>query len=209
MPAEREATRRATWLLLAAGLLACVVPVAPREAPGGAPGDGAGSHPPSHDDDRTSACAATPGQLMLERVNAIRAERGLGVLTADARIEEAAREHTRYQAERRRISHEGAGGSSSAQRLTAAGYQWAMVAENVGAGYATASAMVDGWMGSAGHRRTILSADAVHAGVGYERGGGLTPHYWTLKVAAPRVPAGATDQERTRILTRHALSCHP
>ncbi|HSH44370.1 MAG TPA: CAP domain-containing protein [Longimicrobiales bacterium] len=200
---------------LLVGLAGCVMPI---PLPGGAtgtPGSGTGTSEgaPGGTDagpgDRTSSCPATPGQLVLERVNAIRQQRGLAPLDADARLVEAAQAHTRYQADRGTISHRGEDGSSAGDRLTAVGYPWVLVSENVGAGYPTAANMVDGWMGSSGHRRTILTANAVHAGVGYVRGGGRTPHYWTLKVAAPRVPSDASGAERQRVLGERVLSCHP
>lgn len=138
---------------------------------------------------RVDGCPATRGQLVLERINDIRREHGLAGVAAEERLVQAALAHTADQASRGSggVGHIGSDGSAPGDRLTAAGYPWTLVAENVAAGIGSADAVVSGWMDSPPHRATILSPDAIHAGVGHvhrlEAGPG---HYWTLLLAAPR-----------------------
>lgn len=184
-------------LRLAAGaaaltLTACgiAIPVARPEPP-------APQIPPA----TTPGCPSAQGQLVLEAINEIRREHGLGALRAEERLAQAALVHTADQAARGAagVGHIGSDDSAPGDRVSRAGYEWIRVAENVAAGMATARAVVSGWMSSPPHRATILSPEAVHAGVGYvSRLDGHLNHYWTLVVATPRDPA------RTRV-----LACHP
>ena len=156
-------------------LSACVPPGA--GGAGGTPGTGG------------ATCAATQGQRVVTEVNRIRASHGLRPLVAEARLITAAARHTEDQAGRGPggVSHMGSDGSAPGDRLTAAGYPWVRVAENVAGGMATADVVVAGWMDSPPHRGTILSPEAEHIGVGYvARPGDALGHYWTLVVAAPR-----------------------
>ncbi|HUG39808.1 MAG TPA: CAP domain-containing protein [Longimicrobiales bacterium] len=178
---------RALTAALALVLGACALPgstVAPAGMPAGAP-----------------PCPATRGQLVVDRINVIRLDRGLRPLAIEERLVRAALAHTADQAGRGAagVGHVGSDGSAPGDRLTAAGYTWRLVAENVAAGIPSAEAVVAGWMDSPPHRATILSPDAVHAGVGYVyRLDGGPSHYWTLVVAAPRDAADA-----------RLLACHP
>lgn len=136
------------------------------------------------------ACPGTVGQELLERINEIRTEHGLGAMAPHGLLVQAAQLHTQDQARRNSISHYGADGSTSGQRVTRAGYRWSMVAENVGAGYADPRAVIDGWMTSPPHRSTILAPEPHHAGVGYVyRADSQLRHFWTLNVARPADPA--------------------
>lgn len=136
---------------------------------------------------------------MVELVNAIRVGEGLTPLVADLRVAAAAQAHARDQAAMRKMTHVGSGGSTPADRVEAAGYDWARVEENVAAGQPSAAAVVSAWMGSARHRGTILSPDITHVGVGYVRNPGSAPvHFWTMNVAAPRRPDSSGE-----------VSCHP
>ncbi len=59
-------------------------------------------------------------------------------------------------------------------RMTAAGYTWNAAGENIGAGYTDPTAVMTGWMASAGHRANILSVLYRELGVGYVLQGGDT-----------------------------------
>lgn len=149
----------------------------------------------------TPGCPSTQAQLVLEAINAIRREYGLAAFRAEERLAQAAVAHTADQAARgvSGVGHMGSDGSAPGDRVSRAGYEWVRVAENVAAGMATARAAVNGWMGSPPHRATILSPEAVHAGIGYvNRLDGRLNHYWTLVVAAPRDPDEVD-----------VLACHP
>lgn len=57
--------------------------------------------------------------------------------------------------------------SGPGSRVTAAGYPWVALGENIAAGYSTPASVMAGWMGSPGHRANILSGSYSEIGVGY------------------------------------------
>jgi len=60
-------------------------------------------------------------------------------------------------------------------RAAFVGYPFGTMAENVAEGFPNAETVVQGWMGSSGHRHNILNTDVVETGIGIARapGGGL------------------------------------
>lgn len=182
-------SRRLAGAIAALSVTSCALPV-PQRAP-------ESSAPPVE----ALPCTASRGQLVLDVINDIRQEHGLRLLSAESHLVAAALSHTEDLAARGpdAIGHIGFDGSAPGDRVTAAGYDWVLVAENVAAGIPSASGVVAGWMNSPPHRATILSPEAVHAGIGYvHRYAGALNHFWTLNVAAPR-DARAADR----------LACHP
>lgn len=116
---------------------------------------------------------------MLTRINAERATVGAAPLRLCTRLLNAAQLHSEDQAATSRMSHTGSNGSTMSQRVEAAGYLgWTNLAENVAAGYPTVASVMDGWMGSPGHRTNLLSGSYEHVGVGRaaSSSGAL---YWT------------------------------
>ena len=89
------------------------------------------------------------------------------------------------QAARNLMSHTGSDGSNAATRLDRQGYAWQAWGENVAMGYRDAPSVMQGWMGSDGHRRNILSRTVTQIGVGLAYATDGTP-YWTQVFAAPR-----------------------
>jgi uncharacterized protein YkwD len=107
-------------------------------------------------------------------------------LTLDTRLRCAARKHSRDMGTNNFMSHTGSNGSTPWQRITAAGYTYTSAAENIAAGYATASAVVNGWMASTGHCNNIMNPNLVHLGVGYFYAPASTyKHYWTQDFGRP------------------------
>jgi uncharacterized protein YkwD len=109
--------------------------------------------------------------------NRERAEAGCGALRLDSRLHAAARDHSEDMAAHKTMSHTGSDGSTPWERAERAGYTEAM-AENVAMGYRTATAVMNGWMNSDGHRANILNCDAHAVGVGLAYAADGTP-YWT------------------------------
>ena len=146
-----------------------------------------------------SACAVTLRQEVLERINGIRAERGLRPLQPHPELVAASQGHTEDQARRDDVTHTGSDGSAAAGRAEARGYAFASIGENVAGGYTSPEAVVEAWMKSSGHRAILLSPEPRHAGLGYAfRVGGRLHHFWTLVVADP-----------ARTETTPPLDCHP
>jgi uncharacterized protein YkwD len=126
-------------------------------------------------------------QRVLTLVNEQRAARGLPALIANAKLNSAATNHSTDMARNDFMGHTGSNGSTLGQRVTAAGYGWSYVAENVAAGYDTADEVVTAWMNSSGHRANIMSATATEVGVGIETNAASTyGTYWTLDFGKAR-----------------------
>jgi uncharacterized protein YkwD len=82
------------------------------------------------------------------------------------------------------FGHTGSDGSSPGDRISRQGYSWTTFAENVGAGYASPAAVVQGWMNSSGHRANILNSSVRHIGVGFVYSTEASyDYYWTAVFA--------------------------
>jgi uncharacterized protein YkwD len=128
---------------------------------------------------------AIPGDAsaVISLTNQQRAAAGLGPLAANGALHAAAQRESNDMATHMRMSHTGSDGSTVATRVTAAGYAWHTVGENIGVGYATASGVVAGWMNSAGHRANILNGAYADIGVAVATGAD-GKKYWTMVLAA-------------------------
>ncbi|MBP3950219.1 cell wall-binding repeat-containing protein [Bacillus suaedae] len=65
------------------------------------------------------------------------------------------------------------------------GITYRRAAENIAAGYTSASAVMEGWMNSPGHRANIMNKDLTHIGVGYYKGTNNYREYWTQMFITP------------------------
>ena len=119
-------------------------------------------------------------------VSSYRAANGLGVVGVDSALMQAAAAQALAMGRRDRMSHNLGGALPS--RIARAGYDWGAAAENLGAGYASLDAAIDGWKGSAGHRRNLLNANVTEIGIAAVAlpAGARHRTYWALILAAPR-----------------------
>jgi uncharacterized protein YkwD len=136
------------------------------------------------------ACTQPPGAAglraaVLDLVNSERAGRGLAPLRMAPALQQAAQSHACDSAGRNRMGHDGSDGSTLANRAKREGYRYRELAENVAQGYPNASAVMQGWMGSPGHRRNILSSGLREAGLGIAVGGNGDLH-WVLNLGRAR-----------------------
>lgn len=103
-------------------------------------------------------------------LNAQRSGRGLPRLRPEGDLARAARRHARDMARRDYFAHASPDGSQPAQRIFAAGYtRRATVGENLAWGeehQGTPARIVEGWMGSEGHRANILRPEFSEIGIG-------------------------------------------
>ncbi len=123
-------------------------------------------------------------QRQLELVNAERSRHGLPPMIYDLKLEQAAQGHSQDQANRRTMTHRGADGSNTGDRLRRVGYSFRNWAENVAFGYGSVDAVMIAWMGSSGHARNILSSNT-HIGFGLAYSADGLPYY-TQVFATPR-----------------------
>lgn len=106
--------------------------------------------------------------------------------THASKLSTAALNHSKDMANKNFFSHTGSNGSTVGKRVTAAGFSWSYVAENIAAGYSTTSQVMSGWLGSSGHCANIMTKKATRVGVGYAYNANSTyKHYWTMVVAKP------------------------
>ncbi|PWK66953.1 CAP domain-containing protein [Aminobacter sp. AP02] len=108
------------------------------------------------------ATAADFGPETLALINAYRGSRGLAPLTSNRTLQALARQHSRYQAARNRLGHDGFRQRSA--QAKAAGLS-VVCAENVGYNYQNAQQLFTGWKNSALHRTNLLRPNLRYAGV--------------------------------------------
>ncbi|UGQ13619.1 CAP domain-containing protein [Yinghuangia sp. ASG 101] len=116
--------------------------------------------------------------------NAERARHGLGALTPEPRLTDAAQAHSADMAVRDYFDHTGLDGRQPADRVRATGYDYSRVAENIAAGQNTPAEVVEGWMNSPGHRANILTPELTQIGIGLAHGGTYRT-YWTQVFGTP------------------------
>jgi len=80
-------------------------------------------------------------------------------------------------------------GSNFAGRISATGFRWSTVGENIATGYRTPRQVVGAWMASAGHCDNILDPAFSDVGTGVNRHGvsgyASGPATWTQDFALP------------------------
>lgn len=122
---------------------------------------------------------------MASLINTARARERLGFVTHDLLLDRAAQTHVADLAARAVLSH-GSGPDNVltvGDRVTAQGYTWSLVAENVAFGQRDPTEVFEAWMTSEGHRANILHPDITQFGFG-----GASNHigpYWVQVFARP------------------------
>jgi uncharacterized protein YkwD len=107
-------------------------------------------------------------------------------LVWNCRIQQAAIGHSEDMATQDFFEHTGSDGSSVADRVTRAGYQWSSVGENIAAGQRTVAVVMAGLLNSPGHCENIMSASFTEFGFGYRTNpNSLYERYWTQNFARP------------------------
>jgi uncharacterized protein YkwD len=117
---------------------------------------------------RTPIAAASRAQLqrtVVCLINRQRSERGLPALRASRRLNRSAQGWTDAMVSHQIFGH----GADFAARITAVGFSWSSVGENIATGFQTPSAVVRGWMASTGHCQNILSPAFSFVGTGVSR----------------------------------------
>lgn len=105
---------------------------------------------------------------LLSLINQERNDQGLPSYSSNSQLVAAARGHSADMACNEFFSHTGSDGSSSGDRVSAQGYSWSWVGENIYAGTsATPQSAFDWWMNSAPHRANLLNSNYQDIGIGY------------------------------------------
>lgn len=107
-------------------------------------------------------------------------------LRLDLTLAEAAQAHAEDMAQNDRFSHTGTGGTSGADRIEAAGYDWRAWGENIAAGNPDAAATVAQWFASPTHCANFMKPVFTEVGFGYDQEPSSTfVHYWTANLGTP------------------------
>ncbi len=111
-----------------------------------------------------------------------------GPLKWQAQTEQAALAQAQYLQQNNLFTHAGANGSSVGDRVTATGYAWQAVGENLAAGYADFAAVLQGWIDSPGHCVNVMNGNFVDVGVVVVQGTSSNTYrtYWAMVLGRPR-----------------------
>ena len=99
----------------------------------------------------------------------------------------AAETHSANMANYNFFDHTGLDSSTVGTRVTAQGYTWSYVSENIAAGQKSAQSAIDGWMSSEGHCRNIMNSKVTDMGLAcVSNSASNYNYYWTQVFAKPR-----------------------
>lgn len=117
-------------------------------------------------------------------VQSIRSASGLGGLSADPVLEQAALQQAIYMANAGRMSHTTSWGRSFSSRVRDNGIH-GLAAENIAKGRMDMDELFARWMASPPHRRNMLDAKFTRFGLAYaEAANGSPERYWALVLAS-------------------------
>ncbi|NJO40709.1 MAG: CAP domain-containing protein [Cyanobacteria bacterium CRU_2_1] len=121
---------------------------------------------------------------VLALTNTHRQQAGLKPLRLNANLSTAAQSHSQDMALSDYFDHVGKNGSTAYDRLTAAGYNYSLAAENIAVGFPTAASVVYAWMNNPHHRVNMMHPDLQEIGIGYyflanDTGSTNYRYYWT------------------------------
>lgn len=115
----------------------------------------------------SAAVGTAAEQEVVRLTNEHRRAAGCSPLIADPALRSAAFTHSSKMAAANSMQHQLPGEAGLLERVRAAGFSpLRSVAENIAAGQRSASAVVNAWMASSGHRANILNCSFTHIGVG-------------------------------------------
>ena len=117
---------------------------------------------------------------LLVLINDERQAQGLAAYSMQSQLRTAARNHSTDMACNGFIGHTGSDGSSVRDRVSAQGYSWSRVGENIYAGgSASPQSAFNWWMNSQLHRDNLLSSYYTEIGLGYiyESSNGFGGHF--------------------------------
>uniref|UniRef100_M4BTI6 SCP domain-containing protein n=1 Tax=Hyaloperonospora arabidopsidis (strain Emoy2) TaxID=559515 RepID=M4BTI6_HYAAE len=131
--------------------------------------------------------------LMLAAVNKQRATQGLAPLCLNQKLHTSAQLHSEDMAANDFMDHAGSDGSRMSTRITAAGYDWESVGENVAAGQIDVHDVMVSWINSPEHLENIMG-DYTMFGSGYAfNRNGQYQQYWTQNFGSGEAEACDTS----------------
>jgi uncharacterized protein YkwD len=126
---------------------------------------------------------------VVEQTNAFRVENKRPEVKTNDVLTQVADQFAQFMARTGKYGHE-ADGRTPSQRVSAAGYDWAIVLENIQMQYDSSDFMtedlanraVEGWKNSPPHRKNMLDSDVTETGVAFARS--EDGHYYGVQVFA-------------------------
>jgi uncharacterized protein YkwD len=143
----------------------------------------------------TAIAHSTPAELdtaVVCLINRRRTEHGLPKLVASRKLDRSAQRWTNNMVGSDDFSH----GAAFMDRISAVGFDWENVGENIATGYPTSAAVVRGWMRSPGHCANILNPIYREVGTGVDNG----------PIRGSSTIAGTWTQDFGRLMGQRALS---
>ena len=111
-------------------------------------------------------------------INGVRAGTGKPALIYSTRLEKAAQAHANDMARWGFFAHEGSNGSAVSDRVSAQGYKWCFVAENIAKGQRDLAQVMQSWTKSKGHFRNMVHKDVREFGLARAKG-----NIWVMVLA--------------------------
>lgn len=145
---------------------------------------------------------------LLADTNAARSQNGVSSLNLNAKLDAAAQAKANDMAQRNYWSHNTPEGNPPWVFVTAQGYSYQKLGENLAAGFADEQSTINGWMASQPHRENLLDPDFKEVGFGYANnpnytsaGGGpmtiIVAFYGEPQVLAQQTSAPAASPSST------------
>jgi len=109
-------------------------------------------------------------------------------LSWNALLTQAAEGHSQDMVANDFFAHNSFDGRTFDQRITASGYNWSQVAENIAAGQTSVDEVMAGWMASEGHCVNIMNASLTEIGMVCVAGSASNTYrtYWAMDLGKPR-----------------------
>ncbi len=106
----------------------------------------------------------------------------------NALLTQAADGHSRDMAAQNYFSHTSLDGRSMSARVSATGYAWSSLGENIAAGYGSVNDVMQGWITSPGHCANLMNPGFTEVGMACAPGasGARYSTYWTMNLGRAR-----------------------
>jgi uncharacterized protein YkwD len=107
-------------------------------------------------------------------------------LTWNTLLTQAAERHSQDMVAKNFFAHTGSDGSTLGDRVTATGYVWSNLGENIAAGYSGIDKVMSGWMASDGHCANLMDPAFTEVGLVCVAGSATTTYssYWTMDLGS-------------------------
>lgn len=139
---------------------------------------------------QSSSTSGGFAKQLLDLVNQQRRGAGLKPVKLNPLLTASAQAHSQDMALNDFFGHRGSNGSTAEARIAATGYNAFTSSENIAAGFATPTGVMQAWMSSPLHRKNLLNPILQEMGVGFflldnDLGNTNLRYYWTQDFGKP------------------------